>query len=268
MPSTNAASHGAGKSAGELGEFVRRVEALRRGLPAVAEHEAFHSGDEIPERAAGVAERNTAVHTSAAPWCAPSPAGSPRRPLPVATRTGIGRAWAVPVVLHEPRRFTHPVQPPCRAMTASSTSTRVSNASRCASEHPLVVLQGRSSDSLTFCHQLDSSRSARGAGELEVLRNDTARRAVLFVVEDVDVDHVAVHAEVQGAIRIEHETRTRRSCRPRSSARRPEDHRVAARHVLAAVVADASTTAVAPELRTQNRSPTTPRMNTFLQSPP
>ena len=43
-------------------------------------------------------------------------------------------------------------------------------------------------------------------------------------------------------------------------AGRPEHDDPAAGHVLAAVVADASTTALTPLLRTQKRSPAMPRM--------
>jgi hypothetical protein len=43
------------------------------------------------------------------------------------------------------------------------------------------------------------------------------------------------------------------------AARAPEHHDAPAGHVLAAVVADALDDRVAPLLRTQNRSPATPR---------
>ncbi len=65
MPSTHAASHGAGhKPAGELGEVVRRVQPLDRLAPVFAVHEVVPVGDEVAERAAVVAERDAAVHAA------------------------------------------------------------------------------------------------------------------------------------------------------------------------------------------------------------
>ena len=50
------------QAAGELGEVVGRVQPFARRLPAVAVHEVVPLRDEVPERAAGVAERDAAVH--------------------------------------------------------------------------------------------------------------------------------------------------------------------------------------------------------------
>ena len=53
-------------AAGELREVVRRVQALDRLAPAVAVHEVVPVGDDVPERAALVAERDAAIHAARA----------------------------------------------------------------------------------------------------------------------------------------------------------------------------------------------------------
>src|SRR5262245_50763499 len=53
-------------AAGELGEVVRRVQALDRLTPAAAVHEVVPVGDDVPERAALVAERDAAIHAARA----------------------------------------------------------------------------------------------------------------------------------------------------------------------------------------------------------
>ncbi len=50
----------------ELGEVVGRVQLDDRVLPAVAEDEVVPVGDQVPERAALVAERDAAVHAAGA----------------------------------------------------------------------------------------------------------------------------------------------------------------------------------------------------------
>ena len=50
---------------GELGEVVGRVQPLDRVAPVVAVHEVVPVGDQVPERAAAVAERDPAVHAAA-----------------------------------------------------------------------------------------------------------------------------------------------------------------------------------------------------------
>ena len=50
------------QAAGELGEVVGRVQALDGVTPVVAVHEVVPVGDEVPEGAAVVAERDAAVH--------------------------------------------------------------------------------------------------------------------------------------------------------------------------------------------------------------
>jgi hypothetical protein len=47
---------------GELGEVVRRVQTLDRGVPVVAVHQVVPLRDDVAQRAALVAERDAAVH--------------------------------------------------------------------------------------------------------------------------------------------------------------------------------------------------------------
>src|SRR4030095_9378847 len=51
---------------GELGEVVRRVQALDRLAPAPAVHEVVPVGDDVPERTALVTEGDAAIHTARA----------------------------------------------------------------------------------------------------------------------------------------------------------------------------------------------------------
>ena len=53
-------------AAGELGEVVGRVQAANRALPAAVVDEVVPVGDEIVDRATGVAEGNAAVHAAGA----------------------------------------------------------------------------------------------------------------------------------------------------------------------------------------------------------
>ena len=53
-------------AAGELGKIVRRMEAANGGLPAVAVDEIVPVGNEVVDRAAGVAKRHTAIHAASA----------------------------------------------------------------------------------------------------------------------------------------------------------------------------------------------------------
>ena len=98
------------------------------------------------------------------------------------------------------------------------------------------------------------------------MRDDAAQPVDVFVVERVDVDHLAVHAPVQRAVGVPDEREPAATCP--AAKLRPVGPRITARPPVMYSQPwspTPSTTAVAPELRTQNRSPTTPRMNT---SPP
>ena len=53
-------------AAGELREVIRRVEAANGGLPSIVVDEIVPVGDEIVDRAAGVAEGHAAVHAASA----------------------------------------------------------------------------------------------------------------------------------------------------------------------------------------------------------
>ena len=65
---------------GELREVVRRVQPVDRHPPLVAVHEVVPVRDDVPERAALVAERDARSPCSAPPAPSASPPGSPRRP--------------------------------------------------------------------------------------------------------------------------------------------------------------------------------------------
>src|SRR5918999_695032 len=59
-------ARGGAQLAGELGEVVGGVELLDRLAPAVAVHEVVPVRDQVPERAAVVAERHAALHAAPA----------------------------------------------------------------------------------------------------------------------------------------------------------------------------------------------------------
>src|SRR5207244_10756332 len=61
-PARGLARRGA-EAARRLGEVVRRVQAVDRRTPVVLVHEVVPVGNDVPERAALVAERDAAVHT-------------------------------------------------------------------------------------------------------------------------------------------------------------------------------------------------------------
>ena len=101
------------QSAGELGEVVGGVEALDGVGPVVLVHQVVPLGDEVAQRAAVMAERDTAVHAA--------------RPLLLGLLCAEGLVDLTPVaqahrdraparqrapVLHEPRRLTHGRPPP------------------------------------------------------------------------------------------------------------------------------------------------------------
>ena len=59
-------ARGGAEAAGELGEVVRRVELAQGVGPAVAVDEVVPVGDQVPERAAAVAEGHAALHAARA----------------------------------------------------------------------------------------------------------------------------------------------------------------------------------------------------------
>ena len=54
------------QAAGELREIVRRVQAIAGGAPLIARHQVVPVGDQVPERAALMAEGDAAVHAPGA----------------------------------------------------------------------------------------------------------------------------------------------------------------------------------------------------------
>ena len=65
MPSTHEASHGRGAdAAGEFGEVVGGVQLAHRLLPAAAVDQVVPIGNDVGERAAGMAEGHAAIHAA------------------------------------------------------------------------------------------------------------------------------------------------------------------------------------------------------------
>ena len=65
IPSTHAASHGAGQMRpGKFGEIIGRVQLPHRFLPASAIHQIIPVRNQIVDRTAGVAKRHAAIHTA------------------------------------------------------------------------------------------------------------------------------------------------------------------------------------------------------------
>ena len=93
---------------GELGEVVGGVQPLARRVPVVAVHEVVPLGDEVPERAARVAERDPAVHAARAlrAHLVGREVLVDLFPVEHAHRDRAPRRQ-LPPVLHEPRRLTH-----------------------------------------------------------------------------------------------------------------------------------------------------------------
>ena len=145
MPSTHAASHGAGhRRPGELGKVVRGVQPLDSRPPSdrgTRGRSTRGSGSRAGSRCGRTGCRSPC---SARPACAPCRPGSLRRPRCQSCDPHRNRPprRQLPVVLHEPV-----VSPMCRhailaaAMTASSTSTPRSIGVALGFEHALVVLR-------------------------------------------------------------------------------------------------------------------------------
>ena len=77
----------------------------------------------------------------------------------------------------------------------------------------------------------------------------------------LEIDHLAVAASRELAVDVEHVGHAAAHAGGEVAPGPAEHDHAAAGHVLAAVVADALDDHVAPLLRTQNRSPATPRTN-------
>ena len=137
--------------AGELREVVRRVQPLDRVAPPVAVHEVVPLGDQVAQRTAVVAERDTAVHAAAGLVAKGVVAGSPRRPLssPAAAAERADGSGSPDVCASE----IHSDQPRAAAMIASSTSLPAPGLGD-RLEHPLVVARHHLHEVL---HLLDQS---------------------------------------------------------------------------------------------------------------
>lgn len=92
-----------------------------------------------------------------------------------------------------------------------------------------------------------------------VLHHPPQERHVPLGLHRFQPDHVHVAQMPEATPFVQHEREAATHPRREVAPRRAEHHHDTAGHVLAAVVADPSTTARAPELRTANRSPAKPR---------
>ncbi len=105
---TRGLAWGRAEPAGELREVVRRVQPVDRRFPLPAVHEVVPLGDQVPERAPGVAERDAAVHAACALGADLLLGEALVDLLPVAQahrdRTPAG---CLPLELHEPGRLAH-----------------------------------------------------------------------------------------------------------------------------------------------------------------
>ena len=222
---------------GDLGEVVRLVEAPRRLVHAAPVDEVVPLGDEVPERAALVAERDAAVHaarrlrahlrlgvagtTSSRQslhalldralvlLCARDAAGSPSGRPSAVTRSSRSSEDAPPLVRHRPSR-TRALAPRARGRSCPA---------RCACA-PRAPRRARA-----------ASSSSSGVERLEVhhrLADAPRERAV--VVEHVG-DAAAHPGGEVAARRPEHDDRAARSCtrtRGRLRPRRPRARRCCA----------------------------------------
>ena len=101
-------ARGGADAAGELGEVVRGVQPLAGLVPLLAVHEVVEVGNDVPERAAGVAEGHATIHAAGA-LRLHLLRGQDREELVVVLEAvghrGIARDLTL--VLHESARLTH-----------------------------------------------------------------------------------------------------------------------------------------------------------------
>ena len=100
---------------GELGKVVGGMESLAGLVPLLAVHEVVEVGNDVPQRAAGVAEGHAAVHAAGSLrlhflWC------EDREELVVVLEPVTHRRVAgdLPLILHESAWLTHRSSAPCR----------------------------------------------------------------------------------------------------------------------------------------------------------
>ena len=257
---------------GELGEVVGGVQALDGVVPAVPVHQVVPVRDDVAR--AGSRCCRTGCRSPCTGWPGPAarPRGSPRRPRSsrAAARAPDGARACARSCFRNP--LASPIVAPqlwAAAMIVSVTSrpsrlgqARWPRAPAVVVGHHLAEAPRRSSSqSPSSCVGDRSSRSPRGARRRSCAGT---RRSVVVELLEVTISkftrdgNVAVRVEdvgdAAGHAGAEVAAGRRRAPRPRPP--------VMYSHPWSPTP---STTAVAPELRTQNRSPTTPRRNT---SPP
>ncbi len=121
------------QAAGELGKVVGRVQLGDRVLPAIAVDEIVPVGDQVPERAAVVAEGNPAVHAAGA-LLAQVLHRTREQELAVVVRA-LGRiplGNPVTLDLQKPPQLAHqaPISPTASSRTAAATSPLASRGTR------------------------------------------------------------------------------------------------------------------------------------------
>ena len=273
MPSTHAASHGAGHSrpvnSGKLLVACSRSIAV---APVVAVDEVVPVGDQVAERAAVVAERDAAVHAARRPACAACRPGTARRPrCQSRSRTGTGRrVGSSRAVLHEPGRLTHARPPSPMRPSIGLVDVARRPRPRGRLEHPLVVAAASPCGTGSTASSPVVEQPRRRPSEPVSLEVAARRcRAATSRSSSSSGSRSTISRLTRAAKRavgVVARRRCRRTCRraklrpvgPSTTTRPPVMYSQPWSPT-------PSTTAVAPELRTQNRSPTTPRRNT---SPP
>ena len=197
------------------GKLLVACSRSMAALPAIAVHQVVPVGNEVPERAALVAERDAAVHAARAlraQLLAWDTAGTPRASRARARRRAAPAAWRA-------RSRGSPSAYPRATPTISANSSGRPSAAACASAatHALVVAR----------HHLDelrarpcaSRRRMRAPSSLAV--NATCRSMISCRnvssagVERLEIDHAAIGAPREPPVA----RRARRRCR-RSSLRR------------------------------------------------
>ena len=130
-------------------------------------------------------------------------------------------------------------------------------------EHALVVLRHdlvERRERRRPTRRAAPSRPSDPVSSAMTARRSSSEERSVDVVERLELDHLVVDERREHAGRVVHVARCRRTCRRRSCARSCRAPRRAPPVMYSQPWSPTpSTTAVAPELRTQNRSPTTPR---------
>ncbi len=221
---------------GELREVVGGVQLVDRLAPAVAVDEVVPVRDQVPERAAVVAERHAALHAARA-LVAQALDGERVDELLVVRRAlrGVALRRVDPGDLEEGSELAHYATRSRDALDSAAGFLLGQLGQR-----PLVVVR----------HDLLELRQRRVPVAQDPRGDRRLRAQVVLLDQPVQLDRVGlrdlveadephVAARLEAAVVVEHVGHAAAHAGGEVAPRRPEDHRAAARHVLAAVVADA-----------------------------